>query len=155
MYAAAATGSTRGLQFARVAVFLDFAALSPARRAAQHRPPMCPHPSVICVQADASKVSTRAKKRGLPQLGTLGAGNHYCEIQVCRRRGLGFGLPGMADGCLATSGRCLSSRLVPTLVVSTAPAILLLGTLGRSWTRYMTSTPPGKWASTVLGRSSS
>ena len=24
----------------------------------------------------------RAKKRGLPQLGTLGAGNHYAEIQV-------------------------------------------------------------------------
>jgi len=33
-------------------------------------------------QADASKVSHRAKKRGLPQLGTLGAGNHYCEVQV-------------------------------------------------------------------------
>ncbi|MDP2439755.1 MAG: RtcB family protein, partial [archaeon] len=32
--------------------------------------------------ADASKVSARAKKRGLPQLGTLGAGNHYCEVQV-------------------------------------------------------------------------
>ena len=27
-------------------------------------------------------MSARAKKRGLPQLGTLGAGNHYCEIQV-------------------------------------------------------------------------
>ena len=24
----------------------------------------------------------RAKKRGLPQMGTLGAGNHYAEIQV-------------------------------------------------------------------------
>ncbi len=34
------------------------------------------------IQADPSKVSTRAKKRGLPQLGTLGAGNHYAEIQV-------------------------------------------------------------------------
>jgi tRNA-splicing ligase RtcB len=34
------------------------------------------------LQADPSKVSDRAKKRGLPQLGTLGAGNHYCEIQV-------------------------------------------------------------------------
>jgi len=32
--------------------------------------------------ADASKVSDRAKKRGLPQLGTLGAGNHYGEVQV-------------------------------------------------------------------------
>jgi tRNA-splicing ligase RtcB len=34
------------------------------------------------LNADASKVSARAKKRGLPQLGTLGAGNHYCEIQI-------------------------------------------------------------------------
>jgi tRNA-splicing ligase RtcB len=34
------------------------------------------------LQADPSKVSDRAKKRGLPQLGTLGAGNHYAEIQV-------------------------------------------------------------------------
>jgi len=34
------------------------------------------------LQADPSKVSKRAKKRGLPQLGTLGAGNHYAEIQV-------------------------------------------------------------------------
>lgn len=32
--------------------------------------------------ADPNMVSKRAKKRGLPQLGTLGAGNHYCEIQV-------------------------------------------------------------------------
>ena len=31
--------------------------------------------------ADATKVSKRAKKRGLPQMGTLGAGNHYLEIQ--------------------------------------------------------------------------
>ncbi|XP_072026868.1 RNA-splicing ligase RtcB homolog [Amphiura filiformis] len=34
------------------------------------------------LQADPDKVSARAKKRGLPQLGTLGAGNHYAEIQV-------------------------------------------------------------------------
>lgn len=34
------------------------------------------------LQADPSKVSQRAKKRGLPQLGTLGAGNHYAEIQT-------------------------------------------------------------------------
>lgn len=27
-------------------------------------------------------MSRRAKIRGLPQLGTLGAGNHYAEIQV-------------------------------------------------------------------------
>ena len=33
------------------------------------------------LNADPSVVSNRAKKRGLPQLGTLGAGNHYAEIQ--------------------------------------------------------------------------
>ena len=36
------------------------------------------------LNADPSVVSSRAKKRGLPQLGTLGAGNHYAEIQVGR-----------------------------------------------------------------------
>eukprot|EP00808_Paulinella_micropora_P021191 g60218.t1 len=34
------------------------------------------------LNADPTCVSKRAKKRGLPQLGTLGAGNHYAEIQV-------------------------------------------------------------------------
>lgn len=32
--------------------------------------------------ADPTYVSKRAKKRGLKQLGTLGAGNHYAEIQI-------------------------------------------------------------------------
>jgi tRNA-splicing ligase RtcB len=31
--------------------------------------------------ADAKKVSTRAKQRGFPQLGSLGSGNHFLEIQ--------------------------------------------------------------------------
>ncbi len=31
--------------------------------------------------ADPNKVSDLAKKRGIPQLGTLGAGNHFLEIQ--------------------------------------------------------------------------
>jgi tRNA-splicing ligase RtcB len=31
--------------------------------------------------ADPSKVSDKAKKRGKPQLGTLGAGNHFLEVQ--------------------------------------------------------------------------
>ncbi len=30
--------------------------------------------------ADPSKVSARAKKRGMPQLGSLGSGNHFCEL---------------------------------------------------------------------------
>jgi tRNA-splicing ligase RtcB len=32
--------------------------------------------------ADASKVSQKARARGKPQLGTLGSGNHFLEIQV-------------------------------------------------------------------------
>ncbi|RLG80818.1 MAG: RNA-splicing ligase RtcB, partial [Thermoprotei archaeon] len=32
--------------------------------------------------ADSSKVSSTAKRRGAPQLGTLGAGNHFLEVQV-------------------------------------------------------------------------
>jgi hypothetical protein len=32
--------------------------------------------------ADPKCVSNRAKKRGLKQLGTLGAGNHYAEVQI-------------------------------------------------------------------------
>ncbi len=32
--------------------------------------------------ADASRVSERAKERGGPQLGTLGSGNHFLEFQV-------------------------------------------------------------------------
>ena len=34
------------------------------------------------MSADPDKCSSKAKKRGVPQLGTLGAGNHYAEIQV-------------------------------------------------------------------------
>ena len=33
-------------------------------------------------EADASKVSEKALARGLPQSGTLGAGNHFLELQV-------------------------------------------------------------------------
>jgi len=36
-------------------------------------------------EADASLVSDSAKKRGLPQLGTLGSGNHFLEIQYVDR----------------------------------------------------------------------
>jgi len=32
--------------------------------------------------ADSSKVSSRAKTRGIHELGSLGAGNHYTEVQV-------------------------------------------------------------------------
>ena len=32
--------------------------------------------------ADSSIVSDKAKKRGIPQLGSLGSGNHFLEIQI-------------------------------------------------------------------------
>jgi len=35
--------------------------------------------------AEPSKISNDAKKRGAPQLGTLGAGNHFLEIQVVNK----------------------------------------------------------------------
>ncbi len=35
--------------------------------------------------ADTGKVSDRAKQRGRPQLGTLGSGNHFLEIQYVER----------------------------------------------------------------------
>ena len=37
------------------------------------------------LNADPSKVSLKARKRGVPQLGTLGAGNHYAEVQVVEK----------------------------------------------------------------------
>lgn len=43
----------------------------------------CPPPPPLAFPDPANpQVSRRAKIRGLPQLGTLGAGNHYAEIQV-------------------------------------------------------------------------
>ena len=38
--------------------------------------------------ADPSKVSDRAIKRGFDQIGTLGSGNHYLEIQVVRKENI-------------------------------------------------------------------
>ncbi len=39
-------------------------------------------------QADPSKVSDKAVKRGFDQLGTLGSGNHYLEIQVVNEKNI-------------------------------------------------------------------
>ncbi len=38
--------------------------------------------------ADASKVSSKAIERGVDQLGSLGSGNHYLEIQVARNENI-------------------------------------------------------------------
>lgn len=39
----------------------------------------------IIDQSDSTKVSEKAFKRGLEQLGTLGSGNHYLEVQVVEK----------------------------------------------------------------------
>jgi tRNA-splicing ligase RtcB len=38
--------------------------------------------------ADASKVSDKAMKRGMEQVGTLGSGNHYLEIQIAEEKNI-------------------------------------------------------------------
>lgn len=38
--------------------------------------------------ADASKISVRAIERGFKQIGTLGSGNHYLEIQVAKQENI-------------------------------------------------------------------
>ncbi|MBI4454284.1 MAG: RtcB family protein [Acidobacteria bacterium] len=42
-----------------------------------------------CIEgADSSKISEKAVDRGYNQIGTLGSGNHYLEIQVARRENI-------------------------------------------------------------------
>jgi tRNA-splicing ligase RtcB (3'-phosphate/5'-hydroxy nucleic acid ligase) len=43
---------------------------------------VCTEESGSMKNADTDKVSQRARKRGLPQIGTLGSGNHFLEIQA-------------------------------------------------------------------------
>jgi tRNA-splicing ligase RtcB len=77
------------------------------------------------LNADARLVSPRAKKRGLLQMGTLGAGNHYAEIQVidkiydraaARRMGL--------DRVGQVRGIQFSLFLAPALVVLSTSLLL-------------------------------
>ncbi len=64
--------------------------------------------------ADASKVSDKAIERGFKQIGTLGSGNHYLEIQVARERNIfdrdaarafGFDTPGQVAVMLHCGSR--------------------------------------------------
>ena len=52
--------------------------------------------------ADFSKVSPRARERGRPQVGTLGAGNHFIEVEVVDRvfDEEAARVMGLAEGCL-------------------------------------------------------
>ena len=62
--------------------------------------------------ADPDKISDRARKRGMPQAGTLGSGNHFLEIQVVKQvfepdiaRVLGITGPGQVLVLIHTGSR--------------------------------------------------
>ncbi len=60
--------------------------------------------------ADTSKVSKKAIERGLRQLGTLGSGNHYLEIQVARAENIydreAAGVFGIKDDSIVIMVHC-------------------------------------------------
>ncbi len=59
-------------------------------------------------EADPSKVSKRARERGRDQIGTLGAGNHFIEIDVVEQiyDPQAAQIMGLAEGCLAVQIHC-------------------------------------------------
>jgi len=68
--------------------------------------------------ADPAAVSARAKERGRPQLGTLGAGNHFLEVQVVEEifdmeisRALGIEGPGQVMVMIHTGSRGLGYQV--------------------------------------------
>jgi tRNA-splicing ligase RtcB len=58
--------------------------------------------------ADPSKVSKRAKERGRPQLGTVGAGNHFVEVDIVDQifDAEAARIMGLEQGCLAVQIHC-------------------------------------------------
>jgi len=63
--------------------------------------------------ADPAKVSTRAKARGLEQIGSLGAGNHFVEVDVVEAvlEAETAAIFGLREGCLAVQIHCGSRGL--------------------------------------------
>ncbi len=68
--------------------------------------------------ADSTKVSHRAKQRGAPQLGTLGSGNHFLEIQVVDKiynpaiaKALGIEYEGQVTVMIHTGSRGLGHQV--------------------------------------------
>ncbi len=75
-------------------------------------------------QADASKVSDRAKRRGAPQLGTLGAGNHFLEVQIVDKiynptiaKKLGIEYEGQVTVMIHTGSRGLGHQVASDYLV--------------------------------------
>jgi tRNA-splicing ligase RtcB len=58
--------------------------------------------------ADFSKVSHRARERGRPQMGTLGAGNHFIEVEVVDEifDDQAARVMGLEEGCLTVMIHC-------------------------------------------------
>jgi len=58
--------------------------------------------------ADPAKVSLRARQRGRPQLGTLGAGNHFIEVDIVDQvyDSRAAQAMGLQEGCLALQIHC-------------------------------------------------
>jgi tRNA-splicing ligase RtcB len=58
--------------------------------------------------ADPSKVSHRARERGRPQLGSLGAGNHFIEVDVVDQvfDARSAQIMGLAEGCVVVQIHC-------------------------------------------------
>jgi tRNA-splicing ligase RtcB (3'-phosphate/5'-hydroxy nucleic acid ligase) len=58
--------------------------------------------------SDPGKVSQRAKERGRSQLGTLGAGNHFIEVDVVDQvyDGIAAQTMGLQEGCLVVQIHC-------------------------------------------------
>jgi len=58
--------------------------------------------------ADPSKVSPRAKQRGRPQVGSLGAGNHFIEVEVVDEvyHDEAARVMGLQEGCLVVQIHC-------------------------------------------------
>jgi tRNA-splicing ligase RtcB len=58
--------------------------------------------------ADPGKVSPRAKQRGLPQMGTLGSGNHFIEVDVVDQifDRTAADAMGLREGCLTLTIHC-------------------------------------------------
>mgnify|MGYP005853371747 CR=1 FL=1 len=58
--------------------------------------------------ADPSRVSNRARQRGRPQLGTLGAGNHFIEVDMVEQvfDPQAARVMGLQEGCLTVQIHC-------------------------------------------------
>jgi tRNA-splicing ligase RtcB len=63
--------------------------------------------------ADPGKVSERAKQRGREQIGSLGAGNHFIEVDVVEQvfDAQAAAVMGLQEGCLAVQIHCGSRGL--------------------------------------------